>query len=133
MFQELGVHRDFDRFLGHLKRSVFAHDRRTLKKTLPGVRSGDPGVSVILEPAAAVFGYEGLQLCARQSHTNYKRRLISFKLLSLLYAIEFEASRALAWQHEGKSPLGKPRSRYFLYLFIYCNWVVTRWQWLFYM
>jgi len=22
---------------------------------------------------------------------------------------------------------------YFLYLFIYCNWVVSRWQWLFYM
>jgi len=22
---------------------------------------------------------------------------------------------------------------YILYLFIYCNWVVTRWQWLFYM
>jgi len=21
----------------------------------------------------------------------------------------------------------------FIYLFIYCNWVVTRWQWLFYM
>ena len=22
---------------------------------------------------------------------------------------------------------------YFIYLFIYCSWVVTRWQWLFYM
>ena len=22
---------------------------------------------------------------------------------------------------------------YYYYLFIYCNWVVTRWQWLFYM
>jgi len=73
MFQELGIHRDFDSFIGHRKGSVSAHDRRTLKNTLSGVRSGDPGVSVILEPAAAVFGYKELQLCARQSHTNYKR------------------------------------------------------------
>ena len=23
--------------------------------------------------------------------------------------------------------------KYFIYLFIYCNWVVTRWRWLLYM
>ena len=35
----------------------------------------------------------------------------------------------------GKRPLGIPRQRYNnnIYLFIYCNWVVTKWQWLFYM
>jgi len=60
-------------FLEHRKGSVSARDRRTLKKTLSGVRSGDSSVSVILEPAAAVYGYKGLQLCAKQSNTNYNR------------------------------------------------------------
>jgi len=68
MIQELLVRRDFDRTLGHRKDSVSAHGSRKHRKTLSGVRSGDPSVSVILDPAAAVFGYKGLQLCARQSH-----------------------------------------------------------------
>jgi len=45
----------------------------------------------------------------------------------------------LAGKPEGKKPLGRSRRRWennikiIIIIFINCNWVVTRWQWLFYM
>ena len=60
--------------------------------------------------------------------------------------------RVLVGKPEGKKPLRRPRRRWvdnirmdlqevgcgyiiiiIIIIFIYCNWVVTRWQWLFYM
>jgi len=51
----------------------------------------------------------------------------------------------LEWKPIGTRIRGRPRKRWNVnieenmqiiihyYIFIYCNWIVTRWQWLFYM
>jgi len=69
----------------------------------------------------------------RREVVMYKRRNVDRLYLNLRAVLNSAITDSPSERKASEGQQEATEKNIFIYLFIYCNWVATRWQWLFYM